>query len=152
MQDLAGQMFGRLIADRKFLATFYTLPSSAAMLAELAVAKLDGHDRLGKPRRGNSSESGGHGMWYRRSAGGCAPADRWHGCAAPAWMTQPCTPEMIEDVADRCGYHARCRASHHHDAVGCASGGRFRQMRGACAAFRPDSDASRAEWLSVHWT
>ena len=40
-QDLAGQMFGRLIADRKFLATFYTLPSSAALLAELAVSKLD---------------------------------------------------------------------------------------------------------------
>ena len=42
MQDLAGQMFGRLIADRKFLATFYTLPESAALLAELAVARLDG--------------------------------------------------------------------------------------------------------------
>ena len=40
-QDLAGQMFGRLIADRKFLATFYTVPSSAALLAELAVARLD---------------------------------------------------------------------------------------------------------------
>ena len=40
-QDLAGQMFGRLITDRKFLATFYTLPSSAALLAELAVSKLD---------------------------------------------------------------------------------------------------------------
>ena len=40
-QDLAGQMFGRLIADRKFLATFYTLPSSAALLAELAVSRLD---------------------------------------------------------------------------------------------------------------
>lgn len=40
-QDLAGQMFGRLIADRKFLATFYTLPSSASLLAELAVSKLD---------------------------------------------------------------------------------------------------------------
>ena len=38
--DLAGQMFGRLIADRKFLATFYTLPSSAMLLAELAVARL----------------------------------------------------------------------------------------------------------------
>ena len=41
VQDLAGQMFGRLIADRKFLATFYTLPESAAFLAELAVARLD---------------------------------------------------------------------------------------------------------------
>ena len=40
-QDLAGQMFGRLITDRKFLATFYTLPESAALLAELAVSKLD---------------------------------------------------------------------------------------------------------------
>ncbi|MCY3588211.1 MAG: hypothetical protein OXH40_05930 [Chloroflexi bacterium] len=40
-QDLAGQMFGRLIADRKFLATFYTRPASAALLAELAVGRLD---------------------------------------------------------------------------------------------------------------
>jgi len=40
-QDLAGQMFGRLIADRKFLATFYTRPSSAALLAELAASRLD---------------------------------------------------------------------------------------------------------------
>lgn len=39
--DLSGQMFGRLIADRKFLATFYTLPSSAMLLAELAVSRLD---------------------------------------------------------------------------------------------------------------
>lgn len=38
--DLAGQMFGQLIADRKFLATFYTQPSSATLLAELAVARL----------------------------------------------------------------------------------------------------------------
>ena len=34
-------MFQRLIVDRKFLATFYTLPSSAALLAELAVTRLD---------------------------------------------------------------------------------------------------------------
>lgn len=39
--DLSGRMFQRLISDRKFLATFYTLPSSAALLAELAVARLD---------------------------------------------------------------------------------------------------------------
>ena len=38
--DLSGRMFQRLIADRKFLATFYTLPSSAALLAELAIARL----------------------------------------------------------------------------------------------------------------
>ena len=39
--DLSGRMFQRLISDRKFLATFYTLPSSAALLAELAVTRLD---------------------------------------------------------------------------------------------------------------
>lgn len=39
--DLSGQMFQRLIVDRKFLATFYTLPASAMLLAELAVSRLD---------------------------------------------------------------------------------------------------------------
>ena len=41
VNDLSGQMLGELIADRKFLATFYTLPPSAALLAELAVSRLD---------------------------------------------------------------------------------------------------------------
>ena len=41
LHDLSGRMFQRLIADRKFLATFYTLPPSAALLGELAVARLD---------------------------------------------------------------------------------------------------------------
>ena len=38
--DLAARMFQTLIADRKFLATFYTLPESACLLAELAVSRL----------------------------------------------------------------------------------------------------------------
>ena len=42
--DLTGRMFQRLIADRKYLATFYTRPESAALLARLAVAKLEGVD------------------------------------------------------------------------------------------------------------
>ena len=41
LHDLSGRMFQTLIADRKFLATFYTLPTSAALLAELAVSRLD---------------------------------------------------------------------------------------------------------------
>ena len=41
MHDLAGRMFQQLITDRKYLATFYTLPPSAAMIAELAAAKLE---------------------------------------------------------------------------------------------------------------
>ncbi len=39
--DLTGRVFQRLISDRKYLATFYTLPESASLLARLAVAKLD---------------------------------------------------------------------------------------------------------------
>ncbi len=35
--DLSGAVFQRLIADRKFLATFYTRPESAALLAHLAI-------------------------------------------------------------------------------------------------------------------
>ena len=62
-QDLAGQMFGRLIADRKFLATFYTRPASAALLAELAVA------RLGTPTGATRS--------------------RWRRCASPTWRAGP---------------------------------------------------------------
>ncbi len=38
--DLSGRMFQRLITDRKFLATFYTRPSAATLLAELAVGQL----------------------------------------------------------------------------------------------------------------
>ncbi len=35
--DLTGVVFQRLIADRKFLATYYTMPSGAALLAGLAL-------------------------------------------------------------------------------------------------------------------
>ena len=42
--DLTGRIFQRLIADRKYLATFYTLPASAALLARLGVSKMEGVD------------------------------------------------------------------------------------------------------------
>ena len=42
--DLTGRVFQRLISDRKYLATFYTLPASAALLARLAVARMGGVD------------------------------------------------------------------------------------------------------------
>ena len=56
--DLTGRIFQRLIADRKYLATFYTRPASAALLARLAVAKLEGvnwgdPEALGKLRVGD---------------------------------------------------------------------------------------------------
>ena len=56
--DLTGRIFQRLIADRKYLATFYTLPASAALLARLAVSKMEGVDwsdaeAIGKLRVGD---------------------------------------------------------------------------------------------------
>ena len=42
--DLTGRIFQRLIADRKYLATFYTLPTSAFLLARLAIGKMDNMD------------------------------------------------------------------------------------------------------------
>ena len=38
--DLAGRMFQNLIIDKKFLATFYTLPTSATLLSELSLSRL----------------------------------------------------------------------------------------------------------------
>ena len=49
--DLAGAVFQRLIADRKFLATFYTRPESAALLAHLAIPDDGGPDRWANPDR-----------------------------------------------------------------------------------------------------
>lgn len=42
--DLTGRVFQRLISDRKYLATFYTLPASAALLSHLAIAKMANRD------------------------------------------------------------------------------------------------------------
>ena len=42
--DLTGRIFQNLISDRKYLATFYTLPASAALLARLAVSKMENVD------------------------------------------------------------------------------------------------------------
>ena len=51
--DVTGRLLQRFITDRKYLASFYTLPPSAALLARLAVGKLQqvdwGHaDSVGK--------------------------------------------------------------------------------------------------------
>ena len=40
--ELIGRVFQRLVSDRKYLATFYTLPVPAALLARIAVAKIQG--------------------------------------------------------------------------------------------------------------
>ena len=42
--DLTGHVFQNLIIDRKYLAAYYTLPESAALLAHLAVSKMQNID------------------------------------------------------------------------------------------------------------
>ena len=49
--DLAGAVFQQLIADRKFLATFYTRPESATLLAHLAMPDAPDDDQWKDPRR-----------------------------------------------------------------------------------------------------
>lgn len=51
--DLTGAVFQRLIADRKFLAAYYTNPSSAALLVGLAI---------------NSAKTPGGGAWSKEKA------------------------------------------------------------------------------------
>ncbi|MCY4656664.1 MAG: hypothetical protein OXC80_07585 [Gammaproteobacteria bacterium] len=43
--DLCGVIFQRFMTDRKYLASFYTRPESASLLAYLAVPKLDWSDK-----------------------------------------------------------------------------------------------------------
>lgn len=40
-QDLTGRVFQRLISDRQYLATYYTLPASATLLANMALSKVE---------------------------------------------------------------------------------------------------------------
>ena len=40
LNDLSGRVFQKLITDRKFLATFYTLPVSATLLSEIVAERL----------------------------------------------------------------------------------------------------------------
>ena len=61
--DLTGRVFQRLISDRKYLATFYTLPPSAALLARLAVAKLKAPAGVDSRFRGNDGGGGGEFDW-----------------------------------------------------------------------------------------
>jgi hypothetical protein len=58
--DLTGAVFQRLIADRKFLAAYYTHPASAALLACLAIG--------GKKTPGNGSWSKAHDVTTLRIA------------------------------------------------------------------------------------
>ena len=43
-RDLTGHVFQKFVEDREYLAAYYTLPTSASLLAQLAVAKMRGID------------------------------------------------------------------------------------------------------------
>ena len=112
--DLAGQMFGKLIADRKFLATFYTLPASATLLAELAVSRLDSSIDWSDTAAVGGLESGGlrlrHGDAALRRVSAhliAGEKDRSHHRSGP-------------DQADALGVHGEHSGRLRHHARGCA--------------------------------
>ena len=88
--DLTGRIFQRLIADRKYLATFYTLPASAALLARLAVAKIGGRGLVG---RGGHRQAAHRGLRVRdrRAALGGVRAGSPPATSVPAATREPCT-------------------------------------------------------------
>jgi len=76
--DLTGVVFQRLIADRKFLATYYTMPSGAALLAALAIP-------LDRPLVGNdwndhtalaAARNRGLRVWHRHPSINCISTHR----------------------------------------------------------------------------
>ena len=91
--DLTGAVFQRLIADRKFLATFYTRPAAASLLSALALPQrqpLDGVDwadteSVAGLRIGDFACGNGHAPLDGLSAFGAPPRNpRWRpGVASP---------------------------------------------------------------------
>ncbi len=49
VQDMAGQMFGKMVTDRDLLKAHYTRPEAAALLSEMAVKQLDRQRNYGDP-------------------------------------------------------------------------------------------------------
>ena len=115
--DLTGRVFQRLIADRKYLATFYTLPASAALLARLAVARIEGVDwssaeAIGRLRIGDFACGTGAllSAVYEQIA---ARHERAGGDPAALHRV------MMEDVPLWLRRHAFRRPHHRRHAVGC---------------------------------
>ena len=76
--DLTGAVFQRLIADRKFLAAFYTTPASASLLAGLAVTPrtMSGGRSWSKPGACYATAHRRLRMRHWDFAFGCLPACR----------------------------------------------------------------------------
>ena len=117
--DLVGAIFQTLIADRKFLAAFYTRPASAALLAELAIspsATPRGEDWV-RSRQSDTASGGGLCMRHWNASFDGLPISA--AASRIAWR-QRGSPASRDDVgrSDRLRHHARRHPYHGIDAVG----------------------------------
>ena len=99
--DLTGRVFQRLISDRKYLATFYTLPASAALLARLAVAKMQDID-WADPRRHCQPTRRRLRLRHRRPAVRRLRADRRPPRERRRRRRRKSIPAMMEEVLYGC--------------------------------------------------
>ena len=150
--DLTGRIFQRLIADRKYLATFYTLPASAALLARLAVAKM-------RPEGRRDAESGlvqrrGHRqaahrrlrLRHRRPPLCGLRADR----RPPRARRGRCaSPSQGDDGggALRLRRHALSRPHHRLDPLRRGAARPLQRLSPVHHALRPDEGRHRDDWL-----
>ena len=76
--DLTGAVFQKLIADRKFLAAYYTTPASAALLVGLAISERRDSSRrcLGQPEACDRPSNRRLRMWDGHAAFDGIPAHR----------------------------------------------------------------------------
>ena len=120
LHDLSGRMFQRLIADRKFLATFYTLPTSAALLGELAVARLDAETDWSDPDALTSLQ-----VADLACGTGCSDfsgVSRSSGALSANWRRRSGTASADDGTrSHRLGYYASGNASYRVHAVQCSS-------------------------------
>ena len=143
--DLTGRIFQRLIADRKYLATFYTLPASAALLARLAVAKLEGVDwssaeEIGQPARRRLR------LWHRRLALCRLRSDR----RPPRTRRRQCGQAAPGDDGGgplRLRRHAVCHTHHGLHALRRRTRGRLQQLPPLHNALRPSKRWRRDDRL-----
>ena len=126
--DLTGRIFQRLIADRKYLATFYTLPASAALLARLAVSKMDS-DGLVRRRRDRQAQDRRLRVRHRRAAVGGVRADS-HEAREHRRRPRRASPRYDGGGAVRLRRDAVGHPHHRLDAVRRTAQRRVRQDRG----------------------
>ena len=144
--DLTGRIFQRLIADRKYLATFYTLPASAALLAHLAVAKMEGvgwssAEAIGRLRIGD----------FACGTGALLSAVYEQDCRSPRAGRGRCgsSPQCNDGRgAVRLRRHALSRPHHLVNALRCGAVSPLQRLSPVHDALRPDEAQQRDDRLT----